>query len=173
MIANTITTINPIAANTTDIRFDLLRTLHAFIIKLKDKQFDLNDVISNASRIDFSKVEQNLPLECGAIGCVMGWAALMPEFRKLGLSYDRENGLQLRGLADNWYDDIAVKLFNLPEFIPTSEGRGETAHALFAPAGDGGFDDLIIDQDEDFTLNDKELFDERLKMFFAHFGQVI
>lgn len=72
-------------------------------------------------------------LSCGTQACALGWAATMPEFRRLGLHLKKGSGFPTTtGRDDPW--DAAVKLFGIERF---------EAYELFSPSYDyaNGFDE--------------------------------
>lgn len=162
------------------IRFDLLRTLHAFIMDMPEAQFNLNSVVDKEG--DPKLLANGRYKECGAIACGMGWAGLLPAFQKEGLTWDKNLGtLRFDGKIES-YDDAAVKLFNLPpmkKFYGPDDDDYNTstngyADVLFSPAGDGHYDEELIEAmaDNGTDMNyHRPLFDARMRKFFAEFGQ--
>lgn len=124
----------------TAIRFDLLRTLLAFIETVPKDQVNMNVV--------FSKTQ------CGSIGCAIGWAATMREFRVLGLEWSECGWLSFRGKRVV-LDDAAAKIFDLP--------FDEDAMFLFGPTT----------HHESRHIDHKSVFRERCRVFFGKHGQVL
>lgn len=94
------------------INFDRLRTLYKFIRDLTPEQVDMDQVMKNTSDIDFSQVKAGETAECGAIGCAMGWAGLIPSFRADGLKFTRKGSLKVDGQIRT-FDSAAAEFFNM------------------------------------------------------------
>lgn len=63
-------------------------------------------------------------LSCGTTACALGWAATMPEFRRLGLKLDRSDRDPASGFIAPWMSGGTVKL-------PTGEVGEEAAAEVF------------------------------------------
>lgn len=153
------------------IRFDLLREIHAFVNTLPPKQLYMNAVFHNADSVNMEIIEGGKDIHtCGAIACVMGWAALLPRFRAMGLGFEN-HGLRMHGGYAHYYD-AAKRIFNLKH---SDEGA-----KIFGAIHDSPFDEEILDaargkDGEWLTVrpSDTEVFNERLKRFFAENGEVL
>lgn len=95
-----------------NINFDRLRTLYEFIRDLTPEQVDMDAVMNNTSNIDFDRVKAGETAECGAIGCAMGWAGLIPYFRANGLKFTRKGLLKVDGQVCT-FDSAAAEFFNM------------------------------------------------------------
>ena len=138
------------------IRFDRLRSLHAFLNSLPSDQIHLNSVVRNASEVDMKKVKAGESADCGAIACAMGWAGLMPEFRAEGLVWKRKlTQLEVDG-QHLTYDEAAVKFFELPSV--------KCAVSLFG---------VLSNHEEMANLDSKQAFSIRLNTFFIAHGETL
>lgn len=108
-----------------------LLKLAAFLRKLPDGRFYYNQWVGS----DWQGAQD---LSCGTTGCAMGWAATMPEFRRLGLYLEMSDGQgypALKGKDGEEYTALgaAKKLFALDYdgarhlFIPEWSERQATA----------------------------------------------
>jgi hypothetical protein len=107
-----------------------LLKLADFLEKLKPARFDYGEWVGKTW-------QGGLDLSCGTTACALGWAAAMPEFRRLGLrliAYDPEHpegGGTVRDIETGAEDqDAAVRVFGLD-----SLGACE----LFLPGPGGDF----------------------------------
>jgi hypothetical protein len=163
------------------IRFDLLRKLHAFVMSIPEKQFNLDNIVEDIG--DEKLLDAGAYKECGSIACGMGWAGLLPEFNQLGLVWDRTYGhLKLNGKPES-YDEAAIKLFNLPPFkdVWGDEDEGEYrlnydyyAYMLFAPIEEEDLDRELatkIREKGGDPSNHRLMFDARMRHFFGLFGE--
>lgn len=152
--------------NTTEIRFDLLRELHAFVMSLPKSQFDLSNVIAlpnDYAAPEIQLVDQSLIgtenfRECGAIACVMGWASMMPKFREMGLDFNFRTGSLLLNGQGIWYDYAASELLG----ITRNEGS-----QLFSGLGESHYDEVDCGNDD---VDQREVFDRRFLMFMREKG---
>lgn len=96
------------------IKFRRLQVMETFLrtraVKLKGK-FDLEQwvpkdqelidhIFNGRNHTDFQANPKTM--DCGFAGCVMGWAAVLPSFRRLGLRLEK----------DNEYDLVVYPLYN-------------------------------------------------------------
>ena len=134
------------------IRFDLLRTLLAFVETVPEDQLNMNLILAESSL-----GAGRGTIDCGTVGCAIGWATTMPEFRALGLEW-KIGAIFLRGKRTT-FDDAAARIFGLP-----FDG---SASWLFSP----------IRNDEYYVggvaAGLKDVFRQRCSVFFAKHGQVL
>ena len=139
------------------INFDLLRKAAAIIEGIPNRNFNLNTVMSNhGSR----KPEENF---CGSIGCVIGWLAMHPEFKELGLElkeYDDRcsPGVTYKGDPVD-YRRAASLVFGVSD---------TNARELFC--GHGG---SYFDPPRAFQISSKTIFRNRMVRFLKQAGQPI
>ena len=113
-----------------------LKTLRDFLKNVvPDEKFDLNhwrkniDLQPGQSSPDaWAVTSYDLQHECGTVGCILGWAAAIDEFRARGLEYNLSLGeVDFMG---SYGTAAGAKFFNMPNgvasslFIPISYGFG-------------------------------------------------
>lgn len=117
-----------------------LKTLRDFLKEVvPDEKFDLNhwrkniDLQPGQSNPDsWAVTSYDLKHECGTVGCILGWAAAIDEFRERGLEYNLNLGdVTFMGS----YGTVAgAEFFNMPNyvasslFIPIAYGFGSNNH---------------------------------------------
>ena len=113
-----------------------LKTLRDFLkSKVPDEKFDLTHWRKNKSPKPGAPNDQawavtsyDLQHECGTVGCILGWAAAIEEFRARGLRYDLSLGeVEFMGSCGTV---AGANFFNMPEpvsiqlFMPDYYGFG-------------------------------------------------
>ena len=113
-----------------------LKTLRDFLKdKVPDEKFDLNhwrknkEIQPGQSNSDsWAVTSYDLQHECGTVGCILGWAAAIDDFRERGLEYDLNLGAVK---FNNLFGTTAgANFFNMPEpvsiqlFMPDYYGFG-------------------------------------------------
>ena len=111
-----------------------LKTLRDFLKdKVPDEKFDLdhwrkNLNVQQGQPKDWVVTSYDLQHECGTVGCMLGWAAAIEEFRERGLKYDLNLG-EVR-LIDSFGTVAGAEFFNIPYpvsiqlFMPDYYGFG-------------------------------------------------
>lgn len=113
-----------------------LKTLRDFLKdKVPDEKFDLRHWRKNKEiqpgqpiRAALAVTSYDLQHECGTVGCILGWAAAIEEFRERGLKYDLNLG-EVR-LIDSFGTRAGAEFFNIPDavsiqlFMPEYYGFG-------------------------------------------------
>lgn len=113
-----------------------LKTLRDFLKdKVPDEKFDLTHWRKNKEPKDDQPIDAawavtsyDLQHECGTVGCMLGWAAAIDEFRERGLKYDLNLG-EVR-LIDSFGTIAGAEFFNIPRpvsnqlFMPDYYGFG-------------------------------------------------
>ena len=97
-----------------------LKTLRDFLTNVvPDEKFDLNHWRKNKSPepgapndTAWAVTSYDLQHECGTVGCMLGWAAAIDEFRERGLKYDLNLG-EVR-LIDSFGTRAGAEFFNIP-----------------------------------------------------------
>ena len=97
-----------------------LKTLRDFLKnKVPDEKFDLNHWRKNKSPepgapndAAWAVTSYDLQHECGTVGCILGWAAAIDEFRERGLKYDLNLG-EVR-LIHSFGTLAGAEFFNIP-----------------------------------------------------------
>lgn len=74
----------------------------------------LIEVLKKVPRKLFDISHYSLPTKCGTVHCTLGWAALDPRFKKLGLSINHDY-LFLKGIH-TFGSDVGVELFGLNNY---------------------------------------------------------
>lgn len=123
-----------------------LLKLAAFLDKLPPERFNFNVWVGDTWK-------ETQDLSCGTSACAMGWAATMPEFRKLGVRLCKRGGLGIvaMDIADIGYIkggcNVAEHLFEISE---------KEAEHLFVPHERENEDyDYGYDDDDDDDLGDR------------------
>ena len=113
-----------------------LKTLRDFLKKeVPDEKFDLNHWRKNKeiqpgqpNDTAWAVTSYDLQHECGTVGCMLGWAAAIEEFRERGLEYDLNLG---EVKFNNLFGTTAgAEFFNIPStvsiqlFMPDYYGFG-------------------------------------------------
>ena len=111
-----------------------LKTLRDFLKnKVPDEKFDLthwrkNKEVQPGQPKDWVVTSYDLQHECGTVGCMLGWAAAIDDFRERGLEYDLNLG---EVKFNNLFGTTAgANFFNMPEpvsiqlFMPDYYGFG-------------------------------------------------
>lgn len=113
-----------------------LKTLRDFLkSKVPDEKFDLNHWRKNKeiqpgqpNDTAWAVTSYDLQHECGTVGCILGWAAAIDDFRERGLEYDLNLG---EVKFNNLFGTTAgANFFNMPEpvsiqlFMPDYYGFG-------------------------------------------------
>ena len=111
-----------------------LKTLRDFLKdKVPDEKFDLthwrkNKEVQPGQPKDWVVTSYDLQHECGTVGCILGWAAAIEEFRERGLEYDLNLGeVKFNNLFGT---SAGANFFNMPEpvsiqlFMPDYYGFG-------------------------------------------------
>lgn len=113
-----------------------LKTLRDFLKKeVPDEKFNLNHWRKNLNvqpgqpnDISWAVTSYDLEHECGTVGCILGWAAAIEDFRERGLHYDLSLG-EVKYLAS--FGTVAgAEFFNIPPtvsielFMPDYYGFG-------------------------------------------------
>lgn len=140
------------------IRFDLLRTLLAFVETVPEDQLNMNLILAKSSLGAGRGTIDCGTIDCGTIGCAIGWASTMPEFRALGFEWKAKGGLFLRGKRTT-FDDAAAAIFGLP-----FDG---SASWLFSPIRNYEYYVGVS------VASHKDVFRQRCKVFFGKHGQVL
>ena len=100
-----------------------LKTLRDFLKKVvPDEKFDLNhwrkniDIKPSQSNADsWAVTSYDLKHECGTVGCILGWAAAIDEFRARGLEYNLNLG-EVTFMGS--YGTVAgAEFFNMPTLV--------------------------------------------------------
>lgn len=126
--------------------------------QLSNDQLNFNCVIDSGKRLPI--ITGGKPsVECGAIGCVIGWCTALPEFQQQGVSWTSMKGLMINDVPVYAFEKVANHLFNMSQ----NEARN-----LFGVKGDSAYDlgDLNC-EGENSHITDKEIFERRLSMFCA------
>lgn len=100
-----------------------LKTLRDFLKdKVPDEKFDLNHWRKNLNvqqgqpnDKDWAVTSYDLQHECGTVGCMLGWAASIEEFRERGLKYDLNLG-EVR-FIDSLGTVAGAEFFNIPSSV--------------------------------------------------------
>jgi hypothetical protein len=93
------------------VNFELLKEAYAIIDGIPKRRFDL-DRLAVPKRPGKHSDEQPLRAECGSVACAMGWLAMHPLFRAMGLWVSRRGVLYLNSVEVD-YDYAAARVFNL------------------------------------------------------------
>jgi hypothetical protein len=126
--------------------FELLKYAYAVIDGIPENRFNLSVIAqNNAIRV------QNNPHHCGTIGCALGWLAMHPDFQARGLSIDPKGYLCFEGNRCG-VSRAGVGLFGI---------TWQQSEFLFFPPREGE------------RGNDKEVFQRRVKEFFASISRRI
>ena len=113
-----------------------LKTLRDFLKEVvPDEKFNLNYWRKNLNvqlgqpnDTAWAVTSYDLQHECGTVGCVLGWAAAIDEFRERGLKYDLNLG-EVR-FIDSFGTVAGAEFFNIPSsvsiqlFMPDYYGFG-------------------------------------------------
>lgn len=154
-------------ANTT-IRFDLLRKLNDFVQGLPAQMFYLDNVVETPPDGPAFNKDGEVKEGCGAVACAMGWAGMHPEFKKMGLFWDKTaydlKWRSGRGKKAEYVDfaEAARRLFNV---------NSDDAVDLFGTIGDSQYD--TPEDYEVFSNQHRGVLERRMKAFFAEHGQVL
>lgn len=97
-----------------------LKTLRDFLkAEVPDEKFDLTHWRKNKSPepgapndAAWAVTSYDLQHECGTVGCMLGWAASIEEFRERGLKYDLNLG-EVR-FIDSFGTIAGAEFFNIP-----------------------------------------------------------
>lgn len=136
------------------IKFDLLRQVYEIMYKVPDK------------KVNMSYIKKEL--ECGTVGCALGWAASDKKFCET-------NGISLKQKASDIFDS-AINL-NGSAYFPGDYPEvgmslfGITFHQaenLFSSRGNSVYDKSIIKNRP--TIGDRKLFLYRMRKFFEEQG---
>ncbi len=126
---------------------ELLEELYAIIDGIPDKNFNLSTVIKSGGR----------RATCRTIACAIGWAALHPKFKALGLRFNAQLGVftsKTHGAMSIDYETAAEDVFGIE--------KHRAAH-IFGVRHISMYDDLT----DSTILSDKQLFLFRVKQFLT------
>lgn len=144
-------------------------------LRLVQDRVDMGDVLANRG-------DEDKPFEtCGAIGCAIGYAALMPEFPELTANYFGGlywNKKQLDGHCCPQYVTAGLRLFDLAEWESSRLFKRISKQDFdFYKEKGGELDQYDFeDYSEKFmkeVASDFEVFEARLIKLFKEHGEVL
>jgi hypothetical protein len=145
--------------------FNLIRRAAEILDGIPKKHFDLNNIIRTANEDAWSSRPLKATpafVECGAVGCAMGWLGMHPEFNALGLQvapYTARRGEVLWHGHATKYALAAMDIFSLTY---------DEASALFDSKEDSIYDDLDAG-----GQSSKKVFKNRIRQFLYDHNQPI
>lgn len=118
-----------------------LLKLADFLDALPPKRFDFSRWVGD----DWQGDEQ---LSCGTTACALGWAATIPEFRKLGVSLDGAHGASMTPfLVDDRSAasaDVSRRLFGLNSHASEALFQGYSLYGFQIDGYEGNTDALVL-----------------------------
>ena len=92
-------------------QLERLKTMVKLIRQLPPESFNLSTLRECDMGLAYNTDGKPEP-SCGSMGCVIGWATMVPEFNEAGLTWDKNKGLRWRGSYAN-YEAAGRDLFEI------------------------------------------------------------
>ena len=147
--------------------YELIRHAYEVLDGIPAERFDLDHIIELTPSMDVGTFKARPT--CNTLACGMGWLALHPDFKRLGLRLNGHGKLTFKGFTYAFdYEKAAVKLFNL--------SWSDDAEAMFAPRFNSLYDKELnvvsrcFDNDK---VSDKELLLYRIRRFLQDHNQPV